>query len=138
MRAEQGRTYAQIVGGKCHWIFTAAELPEWNNDQVPAVDVTGNVPSVGDLWDGAVFSSPPPPPPVVLTCTPWQMRKALNNLGLRAAVESYVATADQTTKDGWEFATEFREDDAFVTAAQAALGMTDADRTNLFQLAVTL
>lgn len=78
------------------------------------------------------------PPPLPLTCTPWQMRKALNQMGLRTAVENYVAAADQTTKDGWEFATEFREDDAFVAAAQAALGMTNADRTNLFTLARTL
>lgn len=80
----------------------------------------------------------PPPVPVVLTCTPWQMRKALNQMGLRASVEAYVAGADQTTKDGWEFATSFVENDAFVTAAQAALGMTDQQRKELFQLAVTL
>lgn len=89
------------------------------------------------------LASLPPAPPVILTCTPWQIRKALNSLPgsvttLRDDVEAYVAAADQTTKDGWEFATEFREDDAFVAAAQAALGMTDADRTNLFNLARSL
>jgi len=58
MKAEVGRVYAQIQRGKCHWLFSAEELPEWNNNQCPAIDVTGNVPEVGDDWDGATFNKP--------------------------------------------------------------------------------
>ena len=57
MIAIEGRTYAQIQNGICWWIFTSAELPEWNNDDCPAVDVTDNVPNVGDTWDGQAFSA---------------------------------------------------------------------------------
>ena len=79
---------------------------------------------------------PPPPPPVpVLNVSPWQMRRALNEMGLRAAVESAVAGADQTTKDAWEFATSFRRDNAMIAAVAAALGKTSADLDALFALA---
>lgn len=70
MKAENGRTYAQIVGGKCHLTFTVSELPEWadateqpgNPYTIYAVDVTGTVPNAGDLWDGVKFTAPPAPP----------------------------------------------------------------------------
>jgi hypothetical protein len=45
-----------------------------------------------------------PLPPPVYTCSPWQIRKALNQLNLRQAVEDAVAAStDLTLKDGWEF-----------------------------------
>lgn len=69
MRAEAGRVYAQIIDGKCHVKFTDAELPEWNNDQCPAVDVTGSEPDVGDLWDGMKFEKPPAEAPKAVTKT---------------------------------------------------------------------
>lgn len=39
-KALPGRTYAQIVDGRVRWIFTIDELPEWNDDQAPAIDIT--------------------------------------------------------------------------------------------------
>lgn len=55
--------------------------------------------------------------PVIYTCSPWQIRKALNDVGLRQQVEDAVAASgDIMIKDGWEFATEFRSDDQFVLA----------------------
>ena len=77
-------------------------------------------------------------PSPVLTCTPWQIRKALNQTGLRDAVESAVAVAEQTTKDGWEFATEFRRDDPLLVSMGTALGKTEAELDALFALARSL
>lgn len=59
---------------------------------------------------------PPEPIPVILSCSPWQMRKKLNKEGLRQTVEDYVVLPDTPIeiKDGWLYATEFREDDPFV------------------------
>lgn len=60
-KAQAGRIYAQIQNGRCHWIFTAdgigdtGKLPEYNEHQIQVVDVTGNVPNVGDDWTGAAF-----------------------------------------------------------------------------------
>ena len=59
MIAEEGKTYAQVVDGICHWIFTKDDLPEWSDEQCPAVDVTGNIPNIGDVYADGVFSAPP-------------------------------------------------------------------------------
>lgn len=75
-------------------------------------------------------------PPVVVT--PWQIRKALNASGLRAAVEAAVAASDQQTKDAWEFAQEFRRDNPLIAAVAGAMGKTDGEIDALFALAVSL
>ena len=101
-----------------------------------AVDVPAPSIPVGKRakWLGEwVFEDIPPPPepdpvpepePEVPTCSPWQIRKALNQAGLRQQVEDLVAAStDQAVKDGWEYATEFRADDAFVLTMGAAFSM---------------
>lgn len=78
-------------------------------------------------------------PAPALSVTPWQIRKALNAIGLRESVEAAVAaSADITVKDGWEFATEFREDDVFVISLGAAMGKTSAEMHGVFLLAKSL
>lgn len=80
-----------------------------------------------------------PLPPVVYTCSPWQMRKALNNLGLRQQVETAVTNStDITVKDGWEFATEFRSNDPFVISLGAEIGKTAEEVSSIIQQASTL
>lgn len=80
-----------------------------------------------------------PLPPPVYTCSPWQIRKALNERGLRQAVEDAVAASDnQTLKDGWEFATQFNSNDPFVIAMGAELGMTEEQTAELIQYASAL
>ena len=70
------------------------------------------------------------------TVTPWQIRMALNALGLRAAVESAVAGSDQNTKDAWQYATEFRRDHPLVQAIGAVLGKTSEEMDAVFELAL--
>lgn len=80
-----------------------------------------------------------PLPPVVYSCSPWQIRKALNAQGLRAAAESAVAAStDQALKDGWEFATEFRSDDPFVISMGSVLGKSGDETAQFIQYAATL
>lgn len=81
---------------------------------------------------------PPPPPAPVPTVTPWQIRKALNAAGLRTAVEAAVAAADQTTKDAWEFAQEFRRDNPLIAAVATTMGKTEQEIDDLFTLARSL
>lgn len=79
--------------------------------------------------------------PVVLPIrvTQWQIRKALNQLGLRESVEKAVADSDDyDLKDAWQYAQEFVEDDPLVIKLCAAIGKTDAERHALFALAETL
>ncbi len=78
------------------------------------------------------------PVPVPQTVTPWQMRKALNAAGLRATVEAAVSAADQDTKDGWEYASEIRRDNALLNSMAAALNMTSEQLDDLFRTASNL
>jgi cobalamin biosynthesis protein CbiG len=83
----------------------------------------------------------PIPEAVILpaSCTPWQIRKALNSLGLRQAVEDAVAASDDIAlKDGWEFATEFRSDDPFVISMGAMLGKDAEETRELIEMAASL
>lgn len=80
-----------------------------------------------------------PPTPEVFRCTPWQIRKVLNVLGLRQSIEMAIeASNDPTLRDGWQFATEFRSDDIFVIAMGAALGKTAAETAELIKQASAL
>ena len=109
---------------------------------------TGCVRFDGDLvesmvWDEALQNIRPALegeiPASALSVTPWQIRKALNAIGLRESVEAaVVASNDITIKDGWEFATEFREDDASVIGLGAAMGKTSAEMHGVFLLAKSL
>ena len=77
-----------------------------------------------------------PLPPVVHTCSPWQIRKALHDLGLRQAVEDAVAAStDATLRDGWAYATAFRSDDPFVIAMGESLGKTPEETAALIEFA---
>lgn len=90
----------------------------------------------------AAGNTPEPADPAVqppATCSPWQIRKALNQLGLRDAVEAAVAAStDRNLHDGWERATEFRSDDPFVIAMGATLGKTEAEVRAIIELGATL
>lgn len=76
--------------------------------------------------------------PDVITVTPLQLRKALNQSGLRASVDAALAASPIEVRDEWETAQEFHVDHASVIAMTAAIGKTDADRIALFELAATL
>lgn len=111
--------------------------------QADAAEMGTDLASHQELLDTWVASYiPPDPAPTavsVYTCSPWKIRKALNALGLRQAVEDAVAAStDQDLKDGWEFATEFRSDDPFVISMGAALGKSEEETAQLIQYASTL
>lgn len=72
------------------------------------------------------------------TCTPWQLRKALNARGLREQVDSLVATLDQDARDGFEYATMWESDNPLLLAAIPELGMSESDLHDLITAASTL
>ena len=91
------------------------------------------------LSEGNTPEPADPTPSPVYTCSPWQIRKALNSQGLRQSVEDAVAASDDIAlRDGWEFATEFRSDDPFVISMGASLGMTEDHTVELIRFASTL
>jgi hypothetical protein len=74
-----------------------------------------------------------------ISVSAWQLRKALNQLGLRAAVEAAVTSStNQDLKDGWSYAGTFNSDDPLVVAMGTALGKTPSQMLALFELASTL
>lgn len=94
----------------------------------------------GKVYDPAshTISDPPPASPPKLKASARQIRLALNALGLRTAIENYVAGADQSVKDSWEYTTEFEEDHQFIKDWQVALSITDEQVHDIFALAGTL
>lgn len=97
------------------WIPADPKNTDWQEYQA-WLSIEGNAPDPAD-----------PLPVPILSCSPWQMRKKLNKEGLRQTVETYVAIEDTPVeiKDGWEFATEFREDDPFVQQMAVMLQVED-------------
>lgn len=75
--------------------------------------------------------------PVPQSVTPLQMRKALRQIGLKAAVDEYVALLDEEAREEWDFCSEIRRDHAVLNAGAAALGKSEAEVDDLFRLAAT-
>ena len=63
MKAEPGKTYAQIIDNKVRWIFTSAELPEWRDDAFVVHDITDLDPQPQAGWSlvGDTLQAPPAP-----------------------------------------------------------------------------
>jgi hypothetical protein len=102
-------------------------------------DDTGAVAqAVKALLDPSQIAAFAPVPVIPSSVSPRQIRLALTQIGLRAQVEAFVASADQTTKDSWDYATEFLISDPLVDGCMTALGKAEADKVALFQLAATL
>jgi len=81
----------------------------------------------------------PEEPTDVVSCSPWQMRKILNSLGLRDQVETLITdSTDYNLKDGWKYATRFVSNDALVLTMGAALGKTEEEIKGLIQQASLL
>jgi hypothetical protein len=79
-----------------------------------------------------------PPIPVSSSVSPLQMRKALRQIGLKAQTDAYITTLDEEEQEAWEYATIIMIDDPFIEGARVALGMSEAQRDDLFKLAASL
>lgn len=65
----------------------------------------------------------------------FQLREALNQLGLRSTIEILVANGSQTLKDMWEYKTEYHSDHPNVLALGAAVGKTPGEIRQVFLFA---
>lgn len=86
-------------------------------------------------------NTPEPPdtitsPEQEIVISPWQFRTVLNRLSLRDAVENMVKNSDNyLIKDGWEFATSWREKHPLVQQMGLMLGLSEEDIHNIFEMA---
>lgn len=76
----------------------------------------------------AALAKPPPPASV----TPRQVRLLLLQKGLLPQVETLVSQSGEAAKITWEFALEFRRNDALLLQLAAALGLTEEQLDNFF------
>ena len=70
--------------------------------------------------------------------SPRQIRMALTRTGLRAQVESAVASGDQDLRDWYEYSTIFERTNAQVMAMGKVLNQTETQLDALWQLAAIL
>lgn len=119
---------------------TIAETVE-TNDPAPA-GFEETTPEAFEAWKAAELAAgwtpappppaPPPAPAVPRSVTPYQIRAALNEAGLRAAVEAAVAAAPQNVKDAWEFTLSFERYNPTLVSMAAALGLSSDRLDELF------
>ena len=77
-----------------------------------------------------------------MTCTPRQAKQALRQSGLYNQVKQYINTLQGDAKDEaeieWNDATEFQRASGFLISMATALGLTEQQVDDLFDLAATL
>lgn len=112
---------------------------EWTElGQLPSTVTLEPRPDSDYVWNGATWVFSIDLWRQALTCTAYQFRAALNQLGKRQEVESTVAaSASQDLKDAWEYGTTYERLSPYVLDMQSALGSTDAEVDAIFELART-
>lgn len=78
------------------------------------------------------------PRPVPVAVSPLQWRKALRVLGLKPAIDAFIAAADEEVREAYEYAGEYRRDDPTLTTVAELLGKSSADLDDLFRHASAL
>ena len=130
----------------------ASVLTLWSETELAAVDVypitepavpQGQIATGSALeWDGEtvtrVWTLEDYTPPVPASASPLQIRKALRQMGLKAAIDTFIAGQSEEVQEAWEYAVQIDRDNALIAAAAAELNKTPADIDDLFRLAVTL
>ncbi|WP_240801366.1 hypothetical protein [Vogesella mureinivorans] len=87
-KAKSGVTYAQVVGGKVHWLFTRADLAEWDDGSIHVVEAVGQV-AIGDTYDGELFLPAGTPEPQALRLAGVALINAASNNALQALTAAY-------------------------------------------------
>jgi len=72
------------------------------------------------------------------TLSKWDVRKILTKVGLRAAVEAFIATSTPEDKDAWECATDYERLDPVLAKAALALGISDDQIDQMWALKGTV
>lgn len=98
------KTYAQILKGVVHQIFTDEDMPEWNPEHIEVVDISGQVVNVGDTWNGKKFT-PPPTAPIAPNVDGFMsdMRGAMGGVvGFNNFLVAYPALNDAIIRRAWD------------------------------------
>lgn len=94
--------------------------------------------------------APEPEPPVLtpeeqlaaeraaMVCSPLQGRLALRQVGMFDQVQAAIAAADDTTKDAFEYAVEWRRTSPMMVSLAAAIGLGETQMDDLFRTAMAI
>jgi hypothetical protein len=82
--------------------------------------------------DGSFVAPLPLPVVIPQSITPRQIRLQLSAIGMRQAVEDYVATASLEIKDWWEFSLAYERNAPLLVEAATTLGMTSEQLDQFF------
>ena len=96
------------------------------------------VPNDGNLDAEIVAFFGPQVATVPASVSPLQMRKALRQMGLKAAVDAYISTLDEETVEEWEYALAIERGNPTLQTAISGLGWTEEQADDLFRLAASL
>lgn len=111
--------YAQIQNGKvvnCIMVDNPNDFPDM-------VLIQSDTAETGDNYANGVFTRPAPVVIVPEAISATQFRRALTHFGLRSAIEAGVASADQDTKDMYEFSASFHRDNPLLNDMASLLGI---------------
>lgn len=100
-------------------------------------DISSDVVNGERVWIVRTGDDLPKPEPVRQVKN-WQMRRALNAVGLRAQIEGAVAQASQDVRDMWDYAPEIDRSHPFVEQMRAGLSLTEQQVDELFAYAASV
>lgn len=133
----------KVIGVYTQAIETATEY-QCDNVILPksvigAVTIIDGEASVGDIWDGIIFTKPIVVPVVEVpqSVTPRQARLALLQATLLDEVELLLAN-DKAMKIWWEYSLDIERNHEYIVMMGMALGLTATQLDDLFVLATTL
>lgn len=91
-----------------------------------------------DDWVIRIVDPSTLPPPVPYSVTPRQVRLLLLQQNLLASVEAMIAQQDEATKITWQYALEFRRDDALLNQLATNLNLSQEQIDQFFITAASL
>lgn len=142
MKTDPNRRYGEIRDGRIAWVFSGAQLPEYNPAMV-VVDLTGH-PDVDEGWivDGASYVPAIARPPVPASITMRQARLCLHKHGMLAVVQPAIDALPEPDRTAaqieWDCSSAVERHRGFVLTIAQSLGITDEQLDELFIEASTL
>jgi hypothetical protein len=115
------------------------EFSTWSKNELKGVTPPTVVDNTYYQWNGSdwvALSEYPKqkqmPETIPQSITPRQIRLQLSAIGMRQAVEDYVASASLEIKDWWEFSLAYERNAPLLVEAATTLGMTSEQLDQFF------
>jgi len=122
----------EVVGGvviNTIEINKVSSRPNLINATIP--DANGNTGSIGDLWDGSIYSAPAAVVPEIVTRH--QAMVALHRAGKMGEIKALLNNpGNEEASIAFDHKIQFERNSKFISSLAPSLGMSDADVDQLF------